>query len=476
MRIGLIALSGVRVRNPDLASLGLTLPGFVRRGRVIATLPSLGLLTVAALTPPQHEITYLEIPDSRAINLPSDLRGNSRSVLPDFDLVGVSSLTAQIDEAYAIADDYRARGAKVVLGGLHVSALPSEAAQHADAVVTGGAEDAWPQIVADAEAGRLRAMYSGARDNLFTQSQPLVPRFDLLAGRSYNRITVQTSRGCPRDCEFCAASPRITDRFQQKRVSAVLAEIREAKRHTKLPFFELADDNTFLNKAWSREFLKAVAMENIRWFTETDVSVAEDLDLCDRLADSGCRQVLIGFESPRARDLAGLDPAEWKQRMAPRYRQAIDVLQSRGVSVNGCFVLGLDSHTPDVFPEVLDFVRSSGLAEAQYTVLTPFPGTPLYTRLHRQRRLLAERFWDRCTLFDVNFEPTHMTVEELETGLRWLMRETYSGSETSLRLRRFMTRRQAFLSNGPPSQTRGSTSAGTIATASTFANENTLEP
>ncbi len=120
----------------------------------------------------------------------------------------------------------------------------------------------------------------------------------------------------------------------------------------------------------------------------------------------------------------------------------IDTLQSRGVSVNGCFILGLDAHTPDVFGEVLEFVRSSGLAEVQYTVLTPFPGTPLHARLRREGRLLEERFWDRCTLFDVTFVPKRMTVEELETGLRWLFRETYTRQETEARLLRFVAQRR----------------------------------
>jgi len=442
MKIGLIALSGVRVQDPALAALGLTLPGFVRRGRVIASLPSLGLLTVAALTPPGHEVQYLEVADVRA---PEVFRGagSTRELrLPAFDLVGISSLTAQIREAYAIADAYRARGTRVVLGGLHVSAMPAEALEHADAVVTGGAERAWPQVVADAEAGVLRGVHAGARDDVFPSDAPVMPRFDLLAGRPYNRITVQTSRGCPRGCEFCAASLRITDRYQQKPVEHVLAEIREARRHTRLPFLELADDNTFLNRAWSRSFLRELEREGLRWFTETDVSIADDPDLCDRLAGAGCRQLLIGFESPRAGDLAGLDPAGWKRRTASRYRRAIDRLQSRGVAVNGCFVLGLDDQTPAVFPEVLDFVRSSGLAEAQFTVLTPFPGTPLYSRLQREGRLLAERFWDRCTLFDVNFRPARMSVSDLEQGLRWLMQETYSRAGTSARLRGFLTRRQ----------------------------------
>ena len=116
-------------------------------------------------------------------------------------------------------------------------------------------------------------------------------------------------------------------------------------------------------------------------------------------------------------------------------QRVIDVLQSRGVSVNGCFILGLDNHTPDVFPHLLEFVRTSGLAEVQYTVLTPFPGTPLYERLRRDGRLPRRRFWDRCTLFDVNYLPRRMTVEELEAGLRWLFAETYSAEASAARVR-----------------------------------------
>jgi len=390
-------------------------------------LPSLGLLTVAALTPEEHEISYLEVADIR-----------SHPVLPEFDLVAISSMTAQINEAYAIADLYRVRGTPVVLGGLHVSQLPDEGLEHADAVVRFGAEGVWPQVVEDAERGRLQRIYVGATDGMFAPALYVEPRFGLLAGRDYNRVTVQTSRGCPRGCEFCAASLRITTRFNQKPVELVLAEIRAAKRQVRRPFFEFADDNTFLNARWSKELLRGLRDEGIHYFTETDASVADDPELCDLLSASGCRQLLIGFESPRAGDLHSIDPVSWKRKQAPRYRRVIDTLQSRGISVNGCFILGLDSQTADVFPAVLDFVRSSGLAEVQYTVLTPFPGTPLYDRMKREGRLLQEKFWDSCTLFDVNFRPRQMSVEELESGLRWLFTETYSRNETKRRLRGFV--------------------------------------
>ncbi len=427
MRIGLIALSGVRVRTEELVALGVTLPQFVSRGRVVATLPSLGLLTVAALTPRDVEVVYREL---SAVSADEPLE--------PFDLVGISSFTAMIDDAYALADRYRAAGVPVVLGGLHVSLMPEEAAQHADSIVLYGAEGAWPRLVDDFRNRRLQPRYVGLRTGVFEPPHYASPRFDLLKGRPYNRITVQTSRGCPHDCEFCAASVRITSRFQQKPVAAAIAEIERARTLTETPFFELADDNTFVNAKWGKEFLRALAPLGVHWFTETDISVAEDEELLDLLADSGCRQILIGLESPNAGGLHRIDARNWKRRHYARYLEAIEAIQARGVTVNGCFIVGLDNDTPEIFEQVRDFVVRSRLLEVQITVPTPFPGTPLYRRLERQGRLLEDRFWDRCTLFDVNFRPNRMTVEELESGLRWLFAEVYNETEFKRRQRHYM--------------------------------------
>jgi len=427
MKIVFMALSGIRVRDEKLRTLGVTLPGFVRRGEVIASLPSLGLLTLAGLTPPQHEISYIEV--DQIEDAPAKF---------DADLVAISSFTARINAAYTLADRCRGQGVKVVLGGLHVTACPEEALEHADAVVVGSGEGAWPLLVSDAEKGALKRIYRGAIAGIFEKPLYAPPRFDLLKGRCHNRVTVQSTRGCPRDCAFCAASLRLGADCQRKPVALVVEEVRAAKAATGDSFFELADDNTFLDRVWSKELLRALAKEEIRFFTETDASVAEDPELCDLLAQAGCRQVLIGFESPRQDDLEGIDPAEWKREQAPNAKRVIDTLQSKGVSVNGCFILGLDHHTPDIFPELLEFVRSSGLADVQYTVLTPFPGTPLFNNLKRQGRLISNRFWDRCTLFDVNFLPQHMTVEELEAGLHWLFRESYDAEAVHVRQRNFV--------------------------------------
>lgn len=430
MRLGLLAMSGVRAHNQELMALGLTLPGFVERNRVIASLPSLGLLTLAGATPRQIELEYVDVPDV----LPAPW-------LPgEFDAVAISSFSAQIKEAYELADRYRAAGTKVILGGLHVTAIPEEAAAHADAVVLGEGEPLWPRIMEDLRSGMLDAVYD-ARGIRFNLGDAPMPRFELLDVARYNRLTVQTQRGCPFDCEFCAASIRIAPGFKVKPVQKVINEIQSIKRFWPLPFIEFADDNTFANKPHGRALLRALAAEKVRWFTETDLSIADDLEMLSLMRDSGCAQVLIGFEAASRAPLEQLEQrANWKARQFDRYREAIERIQSFGISVNGCFILGLDGAGPESFEQVFRFVRESDLSEVQITVQTAFPGTPLYERLQREGRILHPGAWELCTLFDVNFRPSHMSAEQLEQGLRELAGRIYNEEETRERQHRFRER------------------------------------
>ena len=427
MRVGLIAVSGVRIYNDRLTRVGLTLPGFFERARTIASMPSLGLLTLAAVTPERFQVEYVEFPEFDAAGLDA----------LSFDIVGISSFTAKSDVMYRIADHLRARGVTVILGGLHVTLCPEEAVRHADAVVAGEGEKIWPRLLADWEQGKLKKVYRNAGFRDVDLAETPAPRYDLLDVSRYNRLPVQTARGCHLDCEFCAAS-KIFGGYKVKPVDRVIRDIRAAKGRWRHPFIELADDNTFVNKRWSKDLVRAIADEEIHWFTETDVSVADDPELLDLLARSGCRQLLIGFESPRAASLEGIEAHNWKSRRHDRYRRAIDAIQGRGISVNGCFIVGLDEDTPDIFEEVESFVKSTSLVEVQVTVLTPFPGTALYRRLQAEGRLLAEKFWERCTLFDVTFQPRRMSVEDLEQGLEHLMESLYSADERRRRRLRFI--------------------------------------
>lgn len=423
MNLGLIAMSGVRAHNKELTELGLTLPGFVERNKTIASLPSLGLLTLAGMTPDDFEVEYVEVPDIAALpGLPGD-----------FDVVAISSFSAQINEAYQLADRYRAAGTKVLLGGLHVTAVPDEARQHADAIVIGEGETLWPRLLADLRGGRLEPLYDARRGSFNLADAPM-PAYHLLEIEHYNRLTVQTQRGCPWRCDFCAASIRISPTYKVKPAAKVIAEIRRIRELWAHPFIEFADDNTFVNKKHSKSLLRALASEKVRWFTETDVSVAEDDELLGLMRDSGCAQVLIGLESPSRSALDGMEErTNWKAKQLDRYARAISRIQDRGITVNGCFILGLDDTDTGSFDDVWDFARASGLYEVQITIMTPFPGTPLYTRLLAEGRILRENAWELCTLFDVNFRPDRMSVSELERGFRDLAEKLYSTECTKQR-------------------------------------------
>jgi radical SAM superfamily enzyme YgiQ (UPF0313 family) len=434
MNIGLIAMSGLRACDPELLALGLTLPGFVDRGRRIAQLPSLGLLTLAGMTPAHHRIRYLEVPDADAIeHLPMD-----------FDLVAISSFSAQIGEAYRVAQRYRSAGIPVVIGGLHVTAAPEEAVQHGANPVVGEGEPVWARILEDAGAGTLAPIYDARGIEFDLRFSPM-PAFELLDAERYNRITVQTSRGCPWRCDFCASSILLTERYKQKPVDRVLAEIDRIRALWPRPFIEFADDNSFVNKRYWRKLLPELERFGLKWFAETDVSVHEDPELLDMMRAAGCVEVLIGFESPTRSGLEGIElRRNWKLRQFDQYRTAIDRVQSAGIRVNACLVVGLDGQGPGVFDDIRDFVDETLPFDVQVTLPTPFPGTPFHERLRCAGRLRHEAAWERCTLFDLNFTPDGMSAEMLVSGFRRLVTDLYSIEATRKRRIHFhrLTRRR----------------------------------
>lgn len=428
MKFAFVAMSGVRAYSEKLMEIGLTLPGVLERGQLIASMPSLSLLTLAALTPPDIKVDYYEIKDIR----------NEQISLKGYDLVALSSFSAQIYDAYKVADECRKDGVPVVIGGLHVIALPDEALKHANSVVVGEGEMLWPKVIQDFLDGKLKERYVQEETNHFDLANAPLPRYELLVPERYNRLTVQTSRGCPHRCEFCASSIRLTSTYRVKPVERVIAEIHRIKEIWKHPFIEFADDNSFVVRKHAKELLLALKHERLHWFTEADISIAEDEELLTLLRESGCRQLLIGLESPTKGGIAGIEQrSNWKEKKFPEYMQAIKKIQSHGITVDGCFILGMDGNTPDVFDAIYDFVEETELFDVQLTILTPFPGTPLYHRLKTEGRLIEDLAWYKCTLFDINYIPKNMSVDELEEGLIKLGQKLYNKEAVLSRHKRF---------------------------------------
>ena len=440
-KVILISMSGVRVYNKRLLELGLTLPGFVERSEVIASLPSLGLLTLAAHTPKNWNIIYKELDDYSESDILEII-----SEKPD--MIAFSSLTARINETYELCQRFKETGITVAIGGLHVSAMPEEAMKFADITIQGEGEIIWETILKDFQSNEVKPFYSSilTPKYSFNFKSCKVPKYELLDISKYNRLTIQTTRGCPLTCNFCAAS-RTISAYKKKSIPQIELELNSILEIWERPFIELADDNTFVDKKWSRELLALLGKYPIKWFTETDISIAYDDELLELLAKSNCAQVLIGFETANKKTLKGIDRINWKHQQFDHYLKAIDKIQSYGISVNGCFILGFDTDTKDTFKETEQFIINSNLSEVQITLLTPFPGTELYRQLKSQNRLLKDNYWDKCTLFDVNFIPKNFTVHELETEFEQLMKRVYSKELVAHRKKHFkqtlLNKRQA---------------------------------
>jgi radical SAM superfamily enzyme YgiQ (UPF0313 family) len=426
VKIGFLAMSGLRAHDRRLLELGMTLPGVRERGKVLSSLPSLGLLYLAACTPSGHDLHYFE----------AEGDGKEPPDVYACDLVAINTFSAQVFEAYAVADRLRKAGVRVAMGGLHVTVRPEEALAHADYVFLGEGESTWPAAVTAIERGSDRRVWDARELEAVDVHALPVPRYDLLSAKRYSRFPVQTTRGCPWRCDFCASNVMLGRPYRKRPIHDVIRDIRAVQQVRSRPFIEFADDNTFVDHDWGKELCRELTPLGVNWFTETDVSVADDPELLMLMRQARCRQVLVGLESPDHDSLRGIEQrADFKCRRALGNFDAVRRIQDQGITVNGCFVLGLDRQTPVIFQEVLDFAERVPLYDVQITVLTPFPGTPLYDRLQQEGRIIEPGRWDLCTLFDINFVPKNMTADELRDGIYWLAERLYS-EEALLRRRR----------------------------------------
>jgi radical SAM superfamily enzyme YgiQ (UPF0313 family) len=375
--------------------------------------PSLALTLLAAMTPEKDEIHL------------SDENIEEVDFSREPDLVGITVMTSAAVRAYEIADRFRERGAQVVLGGIHPTALPNEAAQHADAVVIGEAEGVWQQLLRDVKNGGLRKFYQSAvRPRL---SELPFPRREILNGKRYFlRSTMQTTRGCPFNCSFCCVTKFFGRSFRTRPINHVIREVRELRSK----FIGFLDDNIVGNIPYAKRLLAQLAKEKIFWVGQASINAAQDRTLLRLLNRSGCKGLFIGFESICQENLREVGK---RQNQTSRFSELIARLHDYGISVEGAFVFGFDHDDRSVFERTLSFIRRAGIDTVQFTTLTPFPGTPLFDKLSREKRILTAD-WSKYDCSHAVFVPKKMTPEELEKGVHEAYSEFYRLPNIAVRI------------------------------------------
>jgi radical SAM superfamily enzyme YgiQ (UPF0313 family) len=376
-----------------------------RRRRRKSMMPPLGLAMVAAVTPAGIEVAV------------TDENAGDIDFAEQVDLVGITVPTFTAPRAYRIADAFRARGVAVVLGGIHASTLPDEAGRHADAVVVGEAEEIWPAVIADFRAGALKKIYRApARPGLLSLPRPRRDLFDRKA--YYFNNCVQTSRGCPHGCSFCTVTSYFGHAVRCRPVADVVSEVEALERGQLVAFI---DDNIIGDPARAKELFRALVPLRIRWAGQVSLHVARDDELLALAAASGCRAMLIGFETLSQ---ANLNANHKRVNAVDQYENVIRRIHAHGIALHGFFMFGFDEDGADVFDRTVRFARQARIESAMFGWPVPYPGTVLCRALESEGRLDSTD-WSRYESEPV-FRPRRMSPQALKDGTDRAWREFYS--------------------------------------------------
>jgi radical SAM superfamily enzyme YgiQ (UPF0313 family) len=353
--------------------------------------------TIAGLTPADVDIRFY---DDRMERIPYD---------EPTDLVAISVETYTARRSYQVASEYRRRGVPVVMGGFHPTLCPDEAAQFAESVVVGEAEESWPRLVDDFRHGRLQPLYRAeGRPSL----RGVKPDRRIFRGKRYLPVgLVEAGRGCHFRCEFCAVQAVFRNTQTRRPLDDVIAEVADLRGTRRLFFF--VDDNITSNLDDAKDFFRALAALKVRWVSQSSINAAHDEEFLDLIVRSGCQGVLIGFESLNPVALAAMNKSF--NTMRGGYDVALANLRRFGLRLYATFIFGYDADTPESFVRATEFASDHRFYIAAFNHLTPFPGTPLYARLERDGRLLFDRWWldPRYRYNAVPFQPATMSPEAL---------------------------------------------------------------
>lgn len=369
--------------------------------------PYLSLTTLAALTPEDVEVT-IEDENVQEINF-----------LDQPDLVAVSIITPLANRGYAIADQFRKISIPVVIGGFHATWMAEEAGQHADAVALGEAEMVWLQVIEDFKKRSLQKFYKAeGRSDL--QNLP-IPRRNLLPKRAYFFTnTMQISRGCPFQCDFCSVTAFFGHTCRLRPLEEVRKELELLLQKTNFIFF--VDDNIIGNPAYARELFSLLKEYRVKWLSHASINIAESEDLLEKAGESGCYGLFIGFESLSQKTLQSHRKTA---NRADRYRELIKKIHDQGIGVEGSFIFGSDEDDPSVFHQVVEFCEETKIDAAVFAILTPYPGTRLYEQYTREDRILS-RNWDLYDMNHVVYKPRGMSIDQLQEGHDWANQRFYS--------------------------------------------------
>ena len=373
-------------------------------GQMYFRFPYLALTTLAALTSDEWDISII---DENVDTL--DL-----SVLPD--LVAVSIMTPLAKRGYEIADIYREQGVPVVLGGMHPTMMKDEAKTHADAVVLGEAEGVWPRVLSDFKGGSLKSFYQA--ETLCRLNRLRIPRRELLHRSAYFFVnTIQTTRGCPFDCEFCAVTSFYGRTYRVRPVEDVMSEIGQMEGG----FLFFVDDNIVGMPSYAKQLFRALIPLKVKWFSQASLSIVKDRELLELAQRSGCKGLFIGFESLSQESLKAMGKPV---NRVEEYVDAIKAIHDHGIGIQGSFIFGTDYDDPSVFSRVLGFIERTHLEAALFSILTPFPGTRIQQALKKQGRIIHTD-WEKYDMNHVVFRPKKMTPKQLQDGFNWVYKRLY---------------------------------------------------
>ncbi|MCL2761293.1 MAG: B12-binding domain-containing radical SAM protein [Desulfuromonadales bacterium] len=369
--------------------------------------PSLALAALASVTPDEWET---ELCDENIEPLAIDSNA---------DIVAITAMTPQAFRAYEIAEIFRKAGKKVVMGGFHASNIHEEALQYVDSVIIGEGETAWPNLLKDFKEGTLQKIYRS--ETLLDMATLLPPKRTIFKGKKYLFTnTLQTTRGCPFDCEFCSVTSFYGRKYRERPVENVLAELQELRKKNSFAFF--VDDNLVADREYAIKLFSDMKGMGFKWLSHSPIDFAEDREFVKAAGEAGCIGMFVGFESLNQESLNAMGKVT---NRADNFMENAKIFRDNGIGILGSFVMGNDGDTPDIFEKTLHFCETARLEAAIFPILTPYPGTKIRKKLEDENRITSNN-WDDYDMEHVTFRPKNMTEYDLQSGYDLLCNSFYS--------------------------------------------------